>query len=192
MALLKIVIYGQPVLRKSAAEIDFSEVDKNFLDNLVETMHAEDGVGLAAPQVGVSKRIIAAGDGENWYTIINPKIVSHSILTEKDVEGCLSLPGLRGEVTRYRKVTVKGLDRDGNPIEVQARGLLARVFQHEIDHLDGILYIDRVENETLNWIDWQDDKDEPDYLPTDIPTIQRFFRKEIHSARKELVFDRNE
>ena len=192
MALMEVITYGHPVLRKKAAEVDFAEVDPKFLDDLVETMHEEDGVGLAAPQVGVSKRIISAGDGENWYIIINPKIVSHSILTEKDHEGCLSLPGLRGEVSRFRKVTVKGLDRDGNPLEVHARGLLARVFQHEIDHLDGILYIDRAEKDSLNWIDWQDGKNEPDYIPTNISKIQQFFRNEIHSNRKNVVFDRDE
>ncbi|MCK5740327.1 peptide deformylase [bacterium] len=192
MALLKVITYGHPVLRQQAAEVNFSKVDPKFLDDLIETMHEEDGVGLAAPQVGIAKRIISAGDGENWHTVINPKIISHSILTEKDHEGCLSLPGLRGEVSRFRKITVKGLDRDGNPIEIKARGLLSRVFQHEIDHLDGTLFIDRAEKNSLNWVDWQDGKNEPEYIPTDIPTVQRLFRNKIHSNRKNVVFDRNE
>jgi peptide deformylase len=123
---------------------------------MVETMRVAPGVGLAAPQVDISQRVIVVefaegsedleGDEEvapKLYVVINPEIVRHSSETLMGTEGCLSLPGLLGDVQRYEWVTVKGLDRHGNPFKKKARGWLARIFQHEIDHLDGVLFIDR-------------------------------------------------
>jgi peptide deformylase len=120
---------------------------------MVETMRAAPGVGLAAPQVDVSQRVIVVEFADNQnenedtppklYVVINPEITRHSRETVMGTEGCLSLPGLLGDVERYETVTVKGLDRHGKPFKKKARGWLARIFQHEIDHLEGILFIDR-------------------------------------------------
>ncbi|NLW24642.1 MAG: peptide deformylase [Clostridia bacterium] len=118
---------------------------KKLIDNMLETMYDAKGVGLAAPQVGVLKRVIVIDVGEGPLALINPEIVEASG-EETDYEGCLSFPGLIGEVTRKAWVKVKGLDRDGKTITVEGEGLLARALQHEIDHLEGILFIDRAKN----------------------------------------------
>jgi peptide deformylase len=118
---------------------------------MIETMRDAPGVGLAAPQVNVSERVIVVefGDEEDetvppkLYVVVNPEITRFSRETEMGVEGCLSIPGLVGEVERYLSVTVKGQNRRGHPIRIKAKGWLARIFQHEIDHVNGILYTDR-------------------------------------------------
>lgn len=143
MAVYKIVELGDQVLREKAVPV--SEINKSILkllDNLADTMYAAKGVGLAAPQIGVSKRVIVVDAGEGLVELINPKIVSSSG-EEVAVEGCLSIPGVAGEVKRALEVEVEGLNRSGKIVRVQARGLFARALQHEIDHLDGILFIDK-------------------------------------------------
>ncbi len=116
-----------------------------LLDDMVETMVDADGVGLAAPQVGINKRLIVVDirDENGLLKLINPVIVDKDGSKEKAVEGCLSFPGIAGEVERDEKVTVRALGPDGKTIEICAAGLLARALQHEIDHLDGILFVDR-------------------------------------------------
>jgi peptide deformylase len=112
------------------------------LDNMRDTLYAFDGVGLAAPQIGVSKRIIVVDSGDQLIELINPEIV----LAEGEQvgkEGCLSIPNVVGTVKRANRVVVRGLNRDGQPVEYDATELLARAFQHEIDHLNGILFIDK-------------------------------------------------
>ncbi|MDH7576487.1 MAG: peptide deformylase [Bacillota bacterium] len=144
MAVFKIVELGDPVLREKASPVP--EVNKNIrklLDNLAETMYAAKGVGLAAPQIGVSKRVIVVDVGEGLWELINPEIIVRQG-EEVGVEGCLSIPGITGEVKRAARVLVKGWDRNGNPIEIKASGWGARALQHETDHLDGILFIDKV------------------------------------------------
>lgn len=144
MAVYRIVELGDQVLREKARPVP--EINKNILkllDNLADTMYAAKGVGLAAPQIGISKRVIVVDAGDGLLGIVNPEITS-SRGEDIAVEGCLSIPGVAGEVKRAEQVEVKGLDRAGKVIKVRATGLLARALQHEIDHLDGILFIDKV------------------------------------------------
>ncbi|MDZ4133663.1 MAG: peptide deformylase [Dethiobacteria bacterium] len=154
MALRKLLNDNHPVLRTPALEVKkINSGVTRLLDDMIETMHDADGVGLAANQVGVSKRILIAADGEEIiYELINP----YCILADGEslgIEGCLSVPGTYGEVPRADKVIVKALNRDGKEIRLEAEGLLARILQHEMDHLDGILFTDKalrlVDPETL-------------------------------------------
>jgi peptide deformylase len=152
MAILEVVKYPAKVLRRKAKAV--REVDtriQRLMDDMIETMVDEPGLGLAAPQVGESVRVIVARDDEREFALANPKIV-HRAGRETAAEGCLSLPGLRGDVSRAKHVTVTGLNRSGKRVQIEAEGLLARVFQHEIDHLDGKLFVDRVEEDTLCWL----------------------------------------
>jgi peptide deformylase len=156
MAIREIVTTPEPILRERAKKVHTitSEIP-TLIEDMIETMRVAPGVGLAAPQIGVSQRVIVVEYGEHsedpdippkpskLYSVINPEIVRHSQDTEMGNEACLSIPGYLGEVERYTSVTVKGLNRFGKPFRLKARGWLARIFQHEIDHLDGILYIDR-------------------------------------------------
>jgi peptide deformylase len=171
MGIRNIVTLPDPVLRRKARPV--STFDKNLLtlvDDMIETMRAAPGVGLAAPQVGVSERVIVveyaeppeepdeapapdSGEGEpapakppvkpKLYVMVNPEIVKTSSELVTGVEGCLSIPGLVGEVERYSTVHIKGLNRRGQPMKVKAEGWLARIFQHEIDHINGVVFPDR-------------------------------------------------
>ncbi len=152
MGVMKIVSIPDPILRRKAHKV--TEFDKEFnklVDDMVETMREAPGVGLAAPQVGVSQRLIVIEYGEEddeeapkkLYILANPEIVASSEQIVNGVEACLSVPGLVGEVERYLAVTVKGQNRKGKPVKIKAQGWLARIFQHEMDHLDGIVYTDR-------------------------------------------------
>ena len=149
MAILTICRFPQdPVLRQKAKRV--SRIDKSIkqlIDDMVETMRQANGVGLAAPQVGVSLRVIVLQMSEEEpMAIINPEIVKR--LGEQEVnEGCLSVPGYFGEIKRSASVTVKGQDRQGKAIRIKATGLMAEALEHEIDHLNGTLYIDHVENQ---------------------------------------------
>jgi methionyl-tRNA formyltransferase len=132
-----------PVLRKVAKPVrKVNRQVRELLDDMLATMRRARGVGLAAPQVGISRRVVVVDVGEGPIELVNPEIV-HAEGSETAVEGCLSVPGLVGEVPRYRKVTVSGLNRYGRRIWVEAEGLLARALQHEIDHLNGVLFLDR-------------------------------------------------
>ncbi|MGQ9512386.1 peptide deformylase [Thermodesulfitimonas sp.] len=143
MAVFKIVEIGDPVLREKAQPVTkITPALLRLLDDMTETMYAYHGVGLAAPQVGVSKRVIVVDAGKGLYQLINPEIIAVAG-SETDREGCLSIPGVWGEVTRAAAVTVRGLSRSGETVEIEAEGFFARALQHEIDHLDGILFIDR-------------------------------------------------
>jgi peptide deformylase len=149
MPVAKIRIYPDPVLQTRAAEI--KEIDARIAQlaaDMAETMYAAPGVGLAAPQIGVSERLICVDvkppEGEKeLITLINPVIIEAEGQVVED-EGCLSVPEIRENVARAERVLVEGLDLNERQREIEARGLLARVFQHEIDHLDGILFIDRI------------------------------------------------
>lgn len=148
MAKLKIVVAGDPVLRKIAAPVE--RIDKKlvrFLKDMAETMYAADGVGLAAPQVGVSKRVVVIDIGDGIYELINPEIVKKegSVIGG---EGCLSVPDYEGEVERAEYVECEFTDRKGQRMILQANGLLAVAVQHELDHLDGILFIDKAQSIT--------------------------------------------
>ncbi len=149
MALRKIRYLGDPVLRQRASDVDsVDEGIASLIEDMFDTMHTEGGVGLAAPQVGVSKRVIVLdGDidryGQERIALVNPVILRHDGEVEEE-EGCLSIPELRDRVKRWKTVTVMGLDAEGQGLEFDAEGLLSRAIQHEIDHLDGILFIDRL------------------------------------------------
>jgi peptide deformylase len=149
-----IVKYGNPILReKSKFVTNFDDQLPEFIARMKEIMRTANGVGLAAPQVGVLKRIFIYDSGDSVQAVINPKI-TRSKGEQVGEEGCLSLPGLQGEVTRAYEVVVKGQDEFGDPIKIRAEEFLARVIQHEIDHLDGILFIDegRADPDTLHWL----------------------------------------
>ena len=173
MALRKIVTLPDPVLKRKARTVNKFDKDlQTVLDDMVETMREAPGVGLAAPQVGLSERIIVIEyyereeDEENEdapkkvWAMINPEIVKTSEETLMGVEGCLSIPGLLGEVERHAEVQVKGLNRHGRPMKVKAKGWLARIFQHEIDHLNGVLFTERA---TQVWQPQQDVEQEQEF-----------------------------
>jgi peptide deformylase len=159
MTIRTIIGPDNPVLRRKARALDNPNTAaiQQLIDDMIATMREAPGVGLAAPQVAVSQRIAvieyaekpdgAPDDAEplepKLYVIVNPEIVARSEVLVEGSEGCLSLPGYAGSVMRHEAVTVKALNRKGRPIKIKARGWLARIFQHEIDHLDGILFIDR-------------------------------------------------
>lgn len=154
MAAREIVIHPAPVLRRKARKVtDFGPQLQTLIDDMVETMRVAPGVGLAAPQVGVLLRVIVVefGDEEDedvppkLYSVVNPELVKASSEIVTGVEGCLSIPGYVGDVDRSVEVVVKGQNRRGQPIRIKASGWLARVFQHEINHLDGVLFIDLAE-----------------------------------------------
>lgn len=148
-----IVKYGDPVLRAVCSPVDeVGEEMPEFVERMAEIMHEAKGVGLAAPQLGISKRIIVYDVGEGLVAMINPKIVRQSGEQIEPAEGCLSIPGLRGVVKRASDVTVKALDQHGKPMRLKAEGYEARVIQHEVDHLDGVLFIDRADPDTLKWL----------------------------------------
>lgn len=144
MAIRNIVKVGDDVLRKICrTQMTFDEKLWSLLDDMAETMYKAEGVGLAAPQVGILRRVCVVDVGDGLIELINPVITEKSGI-QKGNEGCLSVPDRFEEVTRPNKVTVKAQNRMGENIEIKAEGFLARAFCHEIDHLDGILYIDRV------------------------------------------------
>ena len=156
MTLRRIVTLPEPVLKRKARTVTKFDKDlQTLLDDMVETMRDAPGVGLAAPQIGLSERIIVIEyyekeeDEENEdapkkvWAMVNPEIVKSSEETLPGVEGCLSIPGLVGEVERHTAVQVKGMNRHGKPMKVKAKGWLARIFQHEIDHLNGVLFTER-------------------------------------------------
>ena len=145
--LLPIVTLPNPELRKRSQELEPKLIRtpefQGWLDDLIETMWKADGVGIAAPQVGRPVRVFVAVDGKTPHVIINPVTVGKSWRMEDGEEGCLSVPGKYGIVRRYRSFKIKGLDRRGEKIAFEAQGFFARVLQHELDHLDGVLFIDR-------------------------------------------------
>ena len=142
MTIHPIVIAGEPVLHQPTREItEFDEKLRTLVDDMFETMYAAEGIGLAAPQVGRSERVFVADVDGTPYVFVNPEIVSSEGLDRAE-EGCLSIPEIFGDVNRPDWVHARALDRDGNPFEIEATGLLARCIQHELDHLDGKLFID--------------------------------------------------
>ena len=154
MAILNIVTFPEPSLRLKAKQVTKFDTElQTLVDNMFETLRAAPGVGLAAPQIGESLRLVVVeyteDEDENAkpkkYVLVNPEIIKRSEEMVTDVEGCLSLPGLAGRVERHQAVTVKAKNRFGKPLKIEAQDWLARIFQHEIDHFDGVLYIDRAE-----------------------------------------------
>lgn len=163
---LEVRILGDPILREKAAPVtQVSDQTRQLIRDMFETMYAEEGVGLAAPQVGVSERIIVVdphNDEIAAFALINPEIVETSKETEKGEEGCLSIPGLRDLVERSVRVVVRGTTPEGEQRELDLHGLPARIIQHEVDHLDGVLFFDRLSplKRKLLLAKWQ--KNKPD------------------------------
>jgi peptide deformylase len=167
MAVRPIVFSDNPLLRERSHRVRRVGSDiQQIVDDMVETMVEANGIGLAAIQVGVPERVIVvqlppepepeAEDGQSadsgeLHVIVNPELARKSREMEDGIEGCLSVPGWVGEVERHSSVTVKGLDRQGKRVRIKAEGLLARVFQHEIDHCDGILFTDHIEDPDKIW-----------------------------------------
>ena len=144
MALRQIVKIGEPVLRKKSKVVkEINDRLIELLDDMADTMYEADGVGLAAPQVGILKRVVVVDIGDGLIELINPEIIEAEG-EYLDNEGCLSVPGESGDVLRPYRVKVRALNRFGETIEIEGEELLARAFCHEIDHLDGILYVDKV------------------------------------------------
>ncbi len=146
---LEIRTFGDPVLKSRAAPVDkFDESLEQLAEDMLETMREYEGVGLAANQVGRLKRILVAALEDEEYVIVNPEINETGDESEKDVEGCLSIPEIQVEVERPTRVTISGQDRSGAPVRLEAEGLLARILQHEMDHLNGVLILDRTDRES--------------------------------------------
>jgi peptide deformylase len=151
MAVRRIVLLGEEILRRPGVEVEtFGDELHSLVSDMLETMYYAEGIGLAAPQVGVSLRLCVLDlrkeddPAAGRWVFVNPVIVESSAEEEKAPEGCLSIPDMEDVVTRPSRVTVRGFDPSGKAIEVEAEGLLARALQHEIDHLDGVLFIDRL------------------------------------------------
>jgi peptide deformylase len=164
MAILKVARLGHPVLRKKASEVDLKKISdpffQKFIDDMIETMREYNGIGLAAPQVHESIRVCVIElptenprykikEGANLQVFINPKVKILTKKTDENWEGCLSVPGMRGYVSRPNHIFVEYYDREGQKKELEAKGFLAVVIQHEFDHLDGILYVDKVHPKML-------------------------------------------
>jgi peptide deformylase len=164
MSILKVARMGHPVLRERARPLDKSDIKsaamQKLIDDMIDTMHEYHGVGLAAPQVHEALRVFVAlleddpDAKSDAAVIINPEIVANGSATEEGWEGCLSIPDIRGMVPRYTDIRVKALDRTGRAIELPLKDFPARVAQHETDHLDGVLFLDRMKSfDTLTFLD---------------------------------------
>ncbi len=150
MAILHIEILGARVLRGQAAPVEAVDDElRRLARDMFDTMYHAEGIGLAGPQVGVPRRILVIDvtnddESRHVHALVNPVIVEASREQDKASEGCLSIPGLEEKVTRSVRVTVEALSPDGDPVRIEADGLFARALQHEVDHLDGVLFIDRL------------------------------------------------
>jgi peptide deformylase len=166
MSILKVARMGHPVLRAKARRLEKAEIRsvpfQKLIDDMIDTMHEYHGVGLAAPQIHEGVRLFVAsldtGEGDEaeveTLAIVNPEITIVGSEVVDDWEGCLSIPDIRGRVPRAREITVRAMDRNGDRIELHAHDFHARVLQHETDHLDGVLFIDRMKSyESLTFLD---------------------------------------
>ena len=146
---LDVKTFGDPVLKSRSTPVkDFDESLERLADDMLSTMRAHDGVGLAANQVGRLKRILVAAVEEEEYVLVNPVVESRTEESEISPEGCLSIPGVHVEVERAKGITISGKSATGEPVRIEVEGLLARILQHEIDHLDGVLILDRTDRES--------------------------------------------
>ncbi len=170
MATREIITLPKSILRGKARKVNsFGSELEVLIDDMVETMRAAPGVGLAAPQVNVPLRVIVVEYNESedeekppkLYTVVNPKITRFSSEQDVGTEGCLSIPGIVGDVERPTAITIKGFNRRGQPLKIKAEGWLARIFQHEVDHLDGVLFVDRADKI------WQIEGDTTQIAPAD-------------------------
>ena len=164
MSILKVARMGHPVLRQRARPLDKSAfrdpLFQKLVDDMIDTMHEYHGVGLAGPQVHEGLRLFVAllddepGPDSDAVAVVNPEISAVGSATEEGWEGCLSIPDIRGMVPRYTDITVRAVDRNGKPIELRLKNFAARVAQHETDHLDGVLFFDRMKSmESLTYLE---------------------------------------
>lgn len=151
MAAREVRLLGDPVLRENAAPVEaFDDALRSLVRDMFDTMDAEEGAGLAAPQIGIAKRILVVdarredGSTASRFALVNPVLVEASREEDRALEGCLSIPGVSEVVARPAEVTVEGFDVTGAPMRVTGQGLLARALQHEIDHLNGVLFLDHL------------------------------------------------
>ncbi len=146
---LDIRTFGDPVLKTRAAPVEsFDEPLLRLTEDMLATMREREGVGLAANQVGRLRRVLVAALEDEEFVVVNPVLMDKAETTEKGQEGCLSIPGIQVDVERPTAVTVSGQDASSNPLRIEAEGLLARILQHEMDHLDGVLILDRTDRES--------------------------------------------
>jgi len=197
MAKRKILICGDPILRRKAERVrQIDEQIRQLLEEMVETMLEAPGIGLAAPQIGISCRCIVVRDkadseAERIYKLINPRVLARRG-EQIGYEGCLSLPTLQAEVRRPQQIVVQAWDENGEPLRIEAEGLLARCILHEIDHLDGVLFIDRANPKTLAWM-LPDENEEEGYRlePTTVQealaAFERLRQRQEHMQASEQV-----
>lgn len=182
---LSIIVYPAPVLRKKASPVlTISREIEDMLYQMGTTMYESQGVGLAAPQVGISLRMAVIDIGDGLQLLINPEIIKREG-EQTGVEGCLSLPDLHADVTRAQKITVRATNTKGKKMIFHAEDFLARAFQHELDHLDGILFIDRADPATFRWVTGDADRD-GNYLErptTPAEAIAQFERLGVTNSR---------
>ena len=164
MSILKVARMGHPVLRERAQPLTKSDLRnplvQKLIDDMIDTMHEYHGVGLAAPQIHEGIRLFVGllddepGPESHAVVVINPEIVPNTQATEEGWEGCLSIPDIRGMVPRFTDITVRAVDRDGKPFEMRLKNFAARIAQHETDHLDGVLFFDRMSSlQSLTFLD---------------------------------------
>jgi peptide deformylase len=153
---------GDAVLRQRAKKIHrVDSYTRKLIDDLIDTVQAAPGAGLSAPQIGVPLRAIVTNVDDKIHVVLNPEIVEESEQVVEAEEGCLSIPGWYGPVKRKERVTVRGMGRTGKPIKIKSEGWEARAFQHEVDHLDGVLFIDRMEDRSkLHKVESQEEEEE--------------------------------
>jgi peptide deformylase len=158
VALREIIHLGDPRLREEAEPVtEVNDTIRELVADMHETLHAAPGIGLAATQVAAPWRVIVVWLDEDEFELLNPEVVWRSDEETTDVEACLSLPGVQGMVRRPERVRVVGFDLDGDELEIEAEGLAARCLQHEIDHLDGVVFLDRVEDDRVRWYEPAED-----------------------------------
>ena len=146
---LEMRTFGDPILKTRAAPVeDFDESLQHLAEEMLATMREQEGVGLAANQVGRLKRILVAALEDEEYVVVNPVVEAAAGAAEAASEGCLSIPGIQVEVERPVAITLSGRDTSGRSLRIEAEGLLARIFQHEVDHLDGVTILDRTDRES--------------------------------------------
>lgn len=156
---LDVLHYPAAILRKKAPRVERVTPElAAFIDEMADEMYASNGVGLAAPQVGIALRLIVVDADDRLQAVINPEIIAQEG-SQTGTEGCLSLPNLHGDVLRAERITVRGLNAQGKKITLSGEGLWARCMQHEIDHLDGVLFIDRALPDSLYWVTGETDGD---------------------------------
>jgi len=186
MAILPIRIWGDPILTRRAAAVDrITNEERKLIADMMDTMREADGIGLAAPQVGVSKRIFVFRRGDEMHALINPKITKREGGRKVGNEGCLSIPGVQGKVARHVRVVITGRNEKGKPVEFECedgeeQGRAATCVQHELDHLDGVMYIDKVVPGSLSWLIEGVDEDGEETVLLDETTLE-----EVREAYKQ-------